>query len=118
MVSPPRHPRGQQRDKMYREALRLELAGRAENMLAALRKVAAVHIDKAEAGDMLAIKELRDTLDGKPVQQPEQDTSDGTPITRIVHEIVHLGPAPVTIEKDDDVIPQLEWHGNGKDGAN
>ena len=114
MVSPPRHPRGQQRDKLYREALRLELAGRADNMLAALRKVAAVHIDKAEAGDMLAIKELRDTLDGKPVQRLEHDTPDGTPIERIVHEIVYPSPTPVV-----GAVPlQLERQGNGKDGAN
>jgi hypothetical protein len=87
-------------------------------MLAALRKVAAVHIDKAEAGDMLAIKELRDTLDGKPVQQLEHDTPEGrAPITRIIHEIVHLEPAAVIID-NEDAIPQLEWHGNGKDGAN
>jgi hypothetical protein len=100
---------------MYREAVRLELAGRADNMLAALRKVAAVHIDKAEAGDMLAIKELRDTLDGKPVQQLEHAGEGGTPIERIVHEIVYLSATPV---EDDAEPPLLEWRSNGKDGAN
>jgi hypothetical protein len=92
MVSPLRHPRGQQRDKIYREALRLELADMSEGVdLKKLREIARAHIEKAAAGDMQAIKELRDTLDGKPVQQLEYDLpTDSAPgITKIVHEIVH-----------------------------
>jgi hypothetical protein len=92
MVSPPRHPRGQQRDKIYREALRLELADMSDGVdLKKLREIARAHIEKAAAGDMQAIKELRDTLDGKPVQQLEHDLPpDSAPgITKIVHEFVH-----------------------------
>src|SRR5262245_13854135 len=92
MVSPPRHPRGQQRDKIYREALRLELADMSEGVdLKKLREIARAHIEKAAAGDMQAIKELRDTLDGKPVQQLEHDLppDNATRITKIVREIVH-----------------------------
>ena len=55
----PRNPRGQQRDKIYREALRLELADMSEGVdLKKLRQIARVHIEKAASGDMLAIKEL------------------------------------------------------------
>src|SRR5262245_60153888 len=87
-----RPPRGQQRDKIYREALRLELADMSEGVdLKKLREVARAHIEKAAAGDMQAIKELRDTLDGKPVQQLEHDLPppDNQPITTIVREIIH-----------------------------
>jgi hypothetical protein len=63
MVSPLRHPRGQQRDKIYREALRLELADMSEGVdLKKLREIARAHIEKAAAGDMQAIKELADRL--------------------------------------------------------
>jgi hypothetical protein len=52
-----RPPRGQQRDKPYREALRMELAAAGDNMKK-LREIARVHIARCEAGDMQAIKEL------------------------------------------------------------
>jgi hypothetical protein len=38
-----------------------------------LREIARKHIEKAAAGDMQAIKELADRLDGKPAQQLEHD---------------------------------------------
>ena len=92
MVSPARHPRGQQRDKIYREALRLELADMSEGVgLKKLREIARAHIEKAATGDMQAIKELRDTLDGRPVQQLDHDLPPDNPtgITKIAHVIVH-----------------------------
>jgi hypothetical protein len=52
-----RPPRGQQRDKPYRQALRMELAAAGEDMKK-LREIARVHIARCEAGDMQAIKEL------------------------------------------------------------
>ena len=67
----PRNPRGQQRDKIYREALRLELADMSEGIeLKKLREIARAHIEKAAAGDMQAIKDLADRLDGRPAQNP------------------------------------------------
>ena len=69
MGRPLRHPRGQQRDKIYREALRLELADMSEGVdLKKLRQIARAHIEKAASGDMQAIKELANRLDGKPAQ--------------------------------------------------
>jgi hypothetical protein len=140
MVSPPRHPRGQQRDKIYREALRLELADMSEGVdLKKLREIARTHIEKAAAGDMQAIKELRDTLDGKPAQVLEHEVPENREIRKIVHEFVHvdaagkplpdgevitIGPGGVQLDMKpaDDPEPADEpddvRHGNGKDGAN
>src|SRR5215468_11441928 len=87
----PRNPRGQQRDKIYREALRLELADMSEGIdLKKLREIARTHIEKAAAGDMQAIKELADRLDGKPAQMLEHSGPDSEPITKVVNEIVHV----------------------------
>src|SRR5438876_4486418 len=94
----PRNPRGQQRDKIYREALRLELADMSEGAdLKKLRQIARAHIEKAAAGDMQAIKDLADRLDGKPAQILEHSGPDREPITRIVREIVHVTQTPEEI---------------------
>ena|SRR6516225_1148488 len=85
-----RPPRGQQRDKIYREALRLELADMSEGIdLKKLREIARTHIEKAAAGDMQAIKELADRLDGRPAQILEHTAPDRQ-LTKIVKEIVHV----------------------------
>src|SRR6516165_4454146 len=83
-----RPPRGQQRDKIYREALRLELADMSEGIdLKKLREIARTHIEKAAAGDMQAIKELADRLDGKPAQIPEHEfNNEGESVIKIAHE--------------------------------
>jgi hypothetical protein len=91
----PRNPRGQQRDKIYREALRLELADMSEGVdLKKLRQIARAHIEKAASGDMQAIKELADRLDGRPAQVLEHSGPDSNPITKIVSEIVHVNLSP------------------------
>jgi hypothetical protein len=67
----------------------MELAAAGEDMKK-LREIAKVHIARCEAGDMQAIKELADRLDGKPGQILEHHGADGSePITKIVREIVH-----------------------------
>src|SRR5215510_3739979 len=85
-----RPPRGQQRDKPYREALRMELAAAGDDMKK-LREIAKAHIARCEAGDMQAIKELADRLDGKPGQILEEPAAapDSEPITKIERIIVH-----------------------------
>ena len=45
-----------------------------------LRKVAEALLDRAISQDVTAIKETRDTLDGKPVQATELSGPDGAPI--------------------------------------
>jgi hypothetical protein len=98
----PRNPRGQQRDRLYREALRLELAAAGED-LKKLREIAKVHIDMAAAGDMQAIKELADRLDGKPTQLLEHDSPD-TPIIQFVRQIVHVTKTREELEADQDLV--------------
>src|SRR5215831_19109284 len=101
-----RPPRGQQRDKPYREALRIELAAAGEDMKK-LREIARTHIEKAAAGDMQAIKELADRLDGKPAQMLEHSGPDSEPITKVVNEIVHVYETREQIEFNDQT-PLLE----------
>jgi hypothetical protein len=85
-----RHPRGQQRDKPYREALRLELAAAGEDMKK-LREIARAHIARCETGDMQAIRELADRLDGKPAQAIEHAVPEGGDrrITEIGFRVIH-----------------------------
>src|SRR6516165_5372690 len=104
-----RPPRGQQRDKPYREALRMELAAAGEDMKK-LREIARVHIARCEAGDMQAIKELANRLDGRPAQILEHSGPDSNPIEKIVHEIVHLTPMSadeISAAEDEPVL--IEW---------
>jgi hypothetical protein len=108
---------GQQRDKLYREALRLELAAAGED-LKKLREIAKVHIEKAAAGDMQAIKELADRLDGKPTQILEHNSADGVPTLRFVREVVHVTETRENLEKEDLVVEYNEVKaisGNGHD---
>src|SRR5262249_25825990 len=114
-----RPPRGQQRDKPYREALRMELAAAGEDMKK-LREIARMHIARCEAGDMQAIKELADRLDGRPAQFLEHSGPDGNPIEKIVREIVYMPPSD-KIKSIEDMPPPPEITfvrstGNGSGG--
>src|SRR5262249_33348416 len=115
-----RPPRGQQRDKPYREALRMELAAAGED-LKKLREIAKVHIARCEAGDMQAIKELADRLDGKPTQLRDHSGPDDEPISKIVNEFVHVyEPREEILAAEEPVL--IEWSGvrdaNGSGGLN
>jgi ribosomal protein S20 len=65
---------GRRAEKPFRDALRLEIAEAGENSKA-LRNIAKKLIAQAEAGDMQAIKEFADRLDGKAVQQLDVDAT-------------------------------------------
>jgi hypothetical protein len=58
---------GTLKEKPYRDALRMEIA--AAEDFKDLRSIARAHLDKARSGDIAAIKELADRLDGKPAQE-------------------------------------------------
>jgi hypothetical protein len=108
----PRNPRGQQRDKIYREALRLELADMSEGVdLKKLRQIARAHIERAAGGDMQAIKELADRLDGRPAQMLEHSGPDTEPITKVVNEIVDVYRTPEEIAADGEEPVLIEWSG-------
>jgi len=67
--------KGGKPDKLMRDALILELNQEAEDangqMTKRLRKIARKLIDVAEAGDVSAIKEINDRVDGKAHQSVE-----------------------------------------------
>lgn len=75
---------GGARAKPFRDALRMELAAAGEDSKA-LRKIAQNLIAQAEAGDLQAIKELADRMDGKPAQAVVGD--DESDPLRLVTEI-------------------------------
>lgn len=67
--------RGQQRDKMFRDALRMELAAIGEDHKAlrrlARRLIAIGESCKEHHTALAAIKEVADRMDGKPMQAVE-----------------------------------------------
>lgn len=65
---------GPKREKPWAEALRIELAAGGENQRS-LRQIAKVVIAQAKSGDMMAIKEIADRLDGKSLQAVESHTT-------------------------------------------
>jgi len=69
---------GRRQEKPFADALRMELAAAGEDHKR-LRLIARALLDKAEAGDMQAIKELADRTDGKVPQQLNHadNTGDG-----------------------------------------
>lgn len=62
------NPGGGWADKPFRDALRMEIAQAGPN-LKALRRVAVALLDKAAEGDVAAIREIADRLDGKVAQE-------------------------------------------------
>jgi ribosomal protein L17 len=118
----PRNPRGQQRDKLFREALRMQLAQAGEN-LKALREIADVLIAEAKAGNIQAIRELADRLDGKPVQMLEPVAAASGERRKLTYEIVHVTETGERIEDPEGSVVEVEYrkiktvNGNGHDHA-
>lgn len=76
------NPGGRPKKKLFREALTkvLETAGEDPDKLTA---IAQALYDKAKTGDVSAIKEVRDTLDGKPAQAIVGGDEEDNPINVI-----------------------------------
>ena len=75
---------GRKQEKPFRDALRLEIA-EAGNKPHALRNIALRLIEMAEGGDMQAIKEFADRIDGK-VPQGIVGKDEETPV-EMIHRI-------------------------------
>jgi hypothetical protein len=93
----------------------MELAAAGDNMKK-LREIARAHIARCEAGDMQAIKDLADRLDGRPAQIPEQNDSDSAPILKIVREFVHVTATPEEIAAEGEE-PLIDGNGTGNEDA-
>ena len=65
---------------MWADALRRAIKRREDNDPQALERLADVLLNKAAEGDMAAMKELGDRLDGKPKQRTELSGPDGEQI--------------------------------------
>ncbi len=74
--------RGPQKDKPFRDALRRSIA-EASGDPDRLNRIARALYSKAEDGDVNAIREIADRLDGKPAQSHSGD-DDGPPIAHVV----------------------------------
>lgn len=74
----------QNKDKPFRDALRMEIAEAAEDRRD-LRRIARKLLSKAEEGDVQAIREVADRLDGK-VPQAVIGDSESDPIN-VISEI-------------------------------
>jgi hypothetical protein len=84
---------GRKQEKPFRDALRIELAAAGEDSKA-LRKIARALIEKAGEGDMQAIKELADRVDGKVPQGLIGGDEDDNPL-QLVTKIELVAPGNV-----------------------
>lgn len=95
------------KDKPFAEALRMEIA-EAGTDHKRLRGIARKLLEKAEEGDLQAIQQVADRLDGKPVQESEVTVHrDVTELTdaEIAARIAELRGA---IASDGDASPPLD----------
>ncbi len=74
------------REKPFLNALMLELKAAGSDM-PRLRSIAKQLIEKADTGDMQAIKEFADRLDGKPAQAIMDDETGG-PLSIVIKQFV------------------------------
>jgi hypothetical protein len=71
--------------KPFRDALNLEIAAAGEDHKA-LRRIAGALLDQAYGGDMQAIKEVADRMDGKVPQAVVGGDEDDNPVN-VLHRI-------------------------------
>jgi hypothetical protein len=97
----------------------MELAVAGDDMMA-LREIAKAHIAKCKEGDLQAIKELADRLDGRPAPMLEHSGSDGRQIRKVICEIVHVTETKEMIEEEDGLLvdfQELKTVNGGSDGG-
>ena len=85
-MAAPKAPKGAKSDKEWREAVRVAVhelrlgGGEKAEKVKVLRLLARALVDKALGGDVTALKEVGDRLDGKAVQGVELGGPDGGPV--------------------------------------
>ena len=87
-------PKGSEnKDKPFREALRMELAAFGENDPRGLRGLARKLLASAAEGDntLAAIKEVADRLDGKPAQESTVDITTVKYVARVPEKAKSVG---------------------------
>lgn len=82
------------KDKPFRDALRMTIAEAGDD-LPALRRIALALVEKAASGDVQAIKEIGDRLDGK-VAQAVIGGDDDDPAIRTITQIELIGVRAAT----------------------
>jgi len=94
---------GTLKEKPYRDALRMEIA--AAEDFKDLRSIARAHLEKAKSGDMAAIKELADRLDGRPAQDTSVAIEQRRPEELTDEELmaIAVGGLPKGPPKGEDV---------------
>lgn len=98
MAKRPGAPKGNdnaRRGTMFRDAIRKALAEKPDSLLRIARKL----IAKADQGDMQAIRELADRLDGKPTQVVDIGEDDA-PLA-FTFKIHPAGPGPDWARPED-----------------
>jgi HPt (histidine-containing phosphotransfer) domain-containing protein len=79
----------QNKDRPFRDALRMEIAAAGEDARQ-LRKVARALLDTAASGDVQAIREVADRLDGKPAQAIEHTGDNQVYVVRMPAAVASL----------------------------
>lgn len=82
--------KGGRKDKPFRDALVMEIKAAGEDHKA-LRAIANALLLKAQEGDIQAIKEIADRLDGKPLQEQQHSGE-------VTQSIIHV-PLPLETEQ-------------------
>jgi molecular chaperone GrpE (heat shock protein) len=83
--------RGPKSDKLWSDAVRVAAMREAEDDEGKIRKRLNIIADNlcklAMAGDMQAIKEVGDRIDGKPAQALQHSNPDGSPLTFVIRDM-------------------------------
>lgn len=86
------NPGGRPKDQAWRDALRIAVKEAMGNGTTKLRALAEKTVELALSGDMQAIKEIGDRLDGKPVQAIESNSE-------VTHYVIAIPNRVETSEK-------------------
>ena len=86
-MAAPKNPVGSKSEKPWRDAIQRAVKERMEGKGSPhqLDRLAKKLVDSGLGGDITALKEIGDRLDGKPTQQTELSGIDGSPITFVMN---------------------------------